>query len=141
MELVDRVAQRLKLRDLRLLETVVRWGSMAKAANQLNLSQPAISKAIAEMEQMLGVRLVERGRHGVEPTPHGRALLKRGVAIFDELRQGIAEIEFLSDPAVGEVRISASEPIAAGLLPYLIDRFSRKYPQIAIYVTHEPIVA
>jgi molybdate transport repressor ModE-like protein len=129
------------LRDLRLLDTVVRWGSMAKAANQLHLSQPAISKAIAEMEQVLGVRLVERGRHGVEPTPHGRALLKRGTAIFDELRQGVAEIEYLSDPTVGEVRVSASEPIAAGLLPYLIDRFSRRYPQISIYVTHEPIVS
>jgi molybdate transport repressor ModE-like protein len=141
MELVDRVAQRLKLRDLRLLDAVVRWGSMAKAAGQLHLSQPAVSKAIAEMEQVLGVRLVERGRQGVEPTPHGRVLLRRGAAIFDELRQGVAEIEFLSDPAVGEVRISASEPIAAGLLPYLIDRFSRQYPQISIYVTHEPIVA
>jgi molybdate transport repressor ModE-like protein len=141
MDLVDRVAQRLKLRDLRLLDTVVRWGSMAKASQQLHLSQPAVSKAIAEMEQMLGVRLVERGRQGVQPTPHGLALLKRGVAIFDELRLGIAEIEFLSDPTVGEVRVSASEPIAAGLLPYLIDRFSRRYPQVSIYVTHEPIVA
>lgn len=141
MELIERVTQKMKLRDLRLLATVVRWGTMAKAADQLHLSQPAISKAIAEMEQLLGVRLIERGRHGVEPTAHGRALLKRGVAIFDELRQGMAEIEFLSDPTVGEVRVSASEPIAAGLLPFLIDRFSRRYPQVSIYVTHEPIVA
>src|SRR5215475_8393063 len=114
MALVDRVVHRFKLRDLRLLDMVVRWGSMAKASNQLHLSQAAISKAIAEMEHVLGVRLIERGRQGVEPTPHGRALLKRGVAIFDELRQGVAEIEFLSDPTVGEVHVSASEPVAAG---------------------------
>ena len=139
MALIDRVAHRLKLRDLRLLDTVVRWGSMAKASNQLHLSQPAVSKAIAEMENLLGVRLVERGRQGIEPTAHGRVLLRRGIAIFDELRQGVAEIEFLSDPTVGEVRISASEPVAAGLLPYLIDRFSRQYPQVAIYVTQAPI--
>ena len=50
MDLTERVARRLKLRDLRLFETVVRVGSMVKAANQLHLSQPAVSKAIAEME-------------------------------------------------------------------------------------------
>jgi DNA-binding transcriptional LysR family regulator len=105
------------------------------------LSQPAVSKAVAEMEQLLGVRLIERGRLGVEPTPHGRALLRRGTAIFDELRQGVAEIEYLSDPAVGEVRVSASEPIAAGLLPYLIDRFSRQYPKVSIHVTQSPIAS
>ena len=68
MELIDRVAHRLKLRDLRLFETVVRLGGMAKAANRLHLSQPAIFKAIAEMELMLNVRLIDRGRLGVEPT-------------------------------------------------------------------------
>src|SRR5262249_54495939 len=106
MQLVDRVSQRLKLRDLRLLDAVVRWKSMAKAATQLNVTQPAVSKAIAEMEHTLGVRLLDRSRQGIEPTPYGRALLKRGAAIFDELRQGVREIEFLSDPAAGEVRIS-----------------------------------
>jgi len=141
MASIDRVTHRLKLRDLRLLDTVVRWGSMAKASNQLHLSQPAVSKAVAEMEQLLGVRLIERGRMGVEPTPHGRALLKRGIAIFDELRQGIADLEHLSDPTAGEVRISASEPVAIGLLPHLIDRCSRAYPKVSIYVTQAPIAS
>jgi DNA-binding transcriptional LysR family regulator len=139
MDLVDRVAHRLKLRDLRLLDAVVRWRSMAKAASQLNLSQPAVSKAIAEMEHTLGVRLVDRGRQGVEPTPHGRALLKRGVAIFDELRQGVSEIETLSDPTAGAVRIAASEPMSAGVLPVILARLSQQYPRISIYVTQLPI--
>jgi len=141
MDLVDRVAARLKLRDLRLLDTVVRWGSMAKAANQLNLSQPAVSKAIAQMEEMLGVRLIDRGRQGVEPTPHGLALLRRGLAIHDELRQGIAEIEHLSDPTAGEVRVAAPEPIAAGLLTVLIAQFTRKYPRASVYVTQTPVAS
>ena len=132
MDLIDRVAHRLKLRDLRLLDTVVRWGSMAKAAKHLNLSQPAVSKAIAEMEHVLGVRLIDRGRQGVEPTPHGLALLKRGVAIYDELRQGVAEIEFLSDPTAGEVRIAASEPFTAGLVTSLVARFTRRYPRASV---------
>jgi DNA-binding transcriptional LysR family regulator len=139
MDLTDRVAQRLKLRDLRLLDVVVRSKSMARAAAQLNLSQPAVSKAISEMEQVLGVRLLDRSRQGAEPTPYGRALLKSAVAIFDDLRQGVREIEFLSDPAAGDVRIAATEPIASGLLPIVIARLTRQYPRISIYMTQSPI--
>ena len=112
---------------------------MARAATQLNITQPAVSKAIAEMERTLGVRLLDRSRQGIEPTPYGRALLKRGAAIFDELWQGVREIEFLSDPAAGEVRISTSEPFAAGLLPIVIARLSQRYPRVSIYVTQSPI--
>jgi DNA-binding transcriptional LysR family regulator len=139
MDLTDQVAQRLKLRDLRLLDVVVRSKSMARAATQLNLTQPAVSKAISEMEHVLGVRLVDRSRQGVEPTPYGRALLKSAVAIFDDLRQGVREIEFLSDPAAGDVRIAATEPIASGVLPIVVARIARQYPRISVYVTQSPI--
>ena len=139
MELIDRVSHRLKLRDLRLLDAVVRSKSIARAAVQLNLTQPAVSKALSELEHMLGVRLVDRSRQGVEPTPYGRALLRSGVAIFDDLRQGVREIEFLSDPTAGDVRISASEPVAAGVLPIIVDRLARQYPRMSIYVTQSPI--
>jgi DNA-binding transcriptional LysR family regulator len=139
MELIDRVTHRLKLRDLRLLDAVVRSKSIARAAAQLNLTQPAVSKALSELEHMLGVRLVDRSRQGVEPTPYGRALLKSGVAMFDDLRQGVREIEFLSDPAAGDVRIAATEPIAAGVLPIIVTHLARQYPRISIYVTQSPI--
>ena len=139
MELIDRVAHRLKLRDLRLLDTVVRSKSIAKAAVQLNLTQPAVSKALSQLEHMLGVRLVDRSRQGAEPTSYGRALLKSGVAIFDDLRQGVREIEFLSDPAAGDVRIAVTEPIAAGVLPIIVGRIARQYPRISIYVTQSPV--
>src|SRR5204862_3205264 len=139
MELIDRVAYRLKLRDLRLLETVVRLRSMAKAAIQLNISQPAVSKAIAELEHVLGVRLVDRSRQGIEPTPHGRALLKRGAIIFDELRQGVTELEFLSDPTAGEVRIGGRSATAVGIIAAVIDRLARRYPRVSFHVvTPEP---
>src|ERR1700704_4704774 len=98
---MERTGRRLKLRDLRILMTVVECGTMGKAAARLAGSQPVVSKAIADLEHALGVRLLDRSRRGVEPTPYGRALIKRGVAIFDEMRQGIEEIEFLSDPTAG----------------------------------------
>src|SRR5262245_14671336 len=95
-----RVDRRLKLRELQVLSVVVESGSMVKAAGQLGLSQPAVSAAIANLEEALGVRLLDRGPRGVEPTIYSQALLKRGRIAFDELRQGLRDIDFLLDPAV-----------------------------------------
>ncbi len=99
MDWVDRIGRRVKLRDLHVLLAVTQWGSMAKAARHLSTSQPVISKTIAELEHALGVRLLDRSPQGIVPTMYGRALMSRGLAIFDELREGIKEIEFLADPA------------------------------------------
>src|SRR4026209_1945531 len=84
-----RVERRVSLRDLRVLVSVIESGSMGKAAKLLATSQPAISRSIADLEHAFGVRLLERSAHGVEPTRYGNALLKRGIAMFDELGQGV----------------------------------------------------
>src|SRR5438067_7541101 len=102
MQWEERIGRRLKLRDLHILLAVVQWGSMAKAAAELAISQPAVSKAIADMEYMLGLKLLDRTRRGIEPTIYGRSLIRRGLAVFDELRQGVKELEFLADPTAGE---------------------------------------
>jgi DNA-binding transcriptional LysR family regulator len=107
---------------------------MAKAAKDLALTQPAVSKAIAEMEHTLGVRLLDRTSRGVEPTPYGRALLKWGGVIVDDLHQAVKEVEFLADPTAGELRIGAHEPMLMGLLPVVLDRLSRQFPRIAFHV-------
>jgi DNA-binding transcriptional LysR family regulator len=130
----DRILHRLKLRDLRILLAVTQTGSMAKAATQLATSQPAVSRAISDMEATLGVSLLNRSSQGVEPTPYGQALIKRGIAVFDELRQGVKEIEFIADPTVGEVRIGATSSLSAGLVAAVIDRMSRKYPRVSFRV-------
>jgi DNA-binding transcriptional LysR family regulator len=111
MKWTDRIGRRLKLSDLHLFITVAEMGSMGKAAERLAISQPAVSKAIADLEHTLGVRLLDRTAAGVMPTAYGRALLKRSVGAFDELRQGIKDMEFLADPTVGEVRIGCPEAI------------------------------
>jgi DNA-binding transcriptional LysR family regulator len=134
MRWADRIGRRLKLRDLHVLSAVVQWGSMAKAAQHLAVSQPVVSAAIADLEHTIGVRLLDRTRRGIEPTIYGRALLKHGTVAFDALKQGIKEIEFLADPTVGELRIGCPEWIAAGLLPVIIDRMSQKHPGIVFHV-------
>ena len=97
----DRIKRNFKLRDLDILMVVLQTGAMARAAAQLHMSQPAVSKAIAALEHTLGVRLLHRGRRGVEATPYGTVLVQHGFAMFDELRRSVEDIEFISDPAEG----------------------------------------
>src|SRR5689334_2700950 len=111
---LTRIERRLKLHHLRVLMAVVQMGSMHKAAEHLGTSQPAVSRSISDLEHALGVRLLDRSRVGVEATQYGRAIIKRGVAVFDELRQGVKDIEFLADPTAGELRIGCTEGVASG---------------------------
>jgi DNA-binding transcriptional LysR family regulator len=130
----DRVRRRLKLRDLDILLAVVQTGSMGKAASALNMSQPAVSKAIACLESTLGVRLLDRSRQGVEPTPYGRALIKRGVAMFDELRQGVEDIASLTDPTVGQIRMGGSEHTISAIYSPVVHRFSTQHPRMSFHI-------
>src|SRR5262245_20681864 len=134
MDITDRIERRLKLHDLRVLMSVVQAGSMSKAAERLGTAQPALSRSIAELEHALGVRLLDRGPRGVEPTNYGRALIKRGIAVFDELRQGVKDIEFLSDPTAGDLRVGAGEGVANGPVLEVIERLSRQYPRVSIHL-------
>src|ERR1700722_5607098 len=131
----DRVRRRLKLRDVDILLSVIQTGSMGKAAAALNMSQPAVSKAIAYLEQTLGVRLLDRSRQGVEPTPYGRALVKGGLAMFDELRQGVHEIASLTDPTVGEIRMGGSEHTISAIYSPVIHRLSNRHPRMSFHVS------
>jgi len=130
----DRIGRRMKLHDLHVLMAVVQAGGMGKAARRLNTSQSAISRSIAELEHAFGVRLLDRSRQGVEPTQYGRALLGCGAAVFDELRQGVKSIEFLTDPTVGEIRVASNEFIIAGLIATVFGGLRQQYPGIAIEV-------
>jgi DNA-binding transcriptional LysR family regulator len=130
----ERTKRRLKLRDLDILLAVVETGSMGKAASRRNITQPAVSKAIVELEDALGVKLLDRSRRGVVPTEFGTALAKRSVAIFNDLRQGVQDIDFLSDPTKGEIRIGTTQPLAVALVCPIIDRLSGKYPQTFFHI-------
>src|SRR5437016_3629797 len=138
VQLSDRIGRRMKLQDLHVLMTVVQSGSMGKAAERLNTSQPNISRSIAELEHALGVRLLDRHRQGIEPTEYGRALLNCGVAVFDDLQQGVKTIEFLADPAAGEVRIGCTPILGASFVSAVIDRLSRHYPRIVFHLVTAP---
>jgi DNA-binding transcriptional LysR family regulator len=134
VQLSDRIGLRMKLHDLHVLMAVVQAGSMSKAAALLNTSQPAVSRSIAELERTLSVRLLERNPHGIEPTAYGRALLDGGVAVFDDLRQTVKNIEFLADPTAGEVRIGCTPILAASFVSAVVDRLSRRQPRMVFHL-------
>lgn len=127
------IGRHLRLRDLHAFFTVVQCRSMAKAALQLGVSQPAVSKVIADLEHALGVRLLDRSPQGVEPTVFGNALLRRGTAAFDELKQGIRDIEYLADPTIGEVNIGCPTNLSSTLMLQIAAQFMQKYPRVLLH--------
>src|SRR5262245_59009410 len=129
------IGRRLKLRDLHVFAIVVQRGNMAKAAAELGVSQPTVSEVIADLEHALGVRLFDRSRQGGEPTIYGTALLRRVKVAFDELRQGVRDIEFLTDFTAGEVRIGCPESLATVLVSPAVHRFARQYPRVSVNMT------
>jgi DNA-binding transcriptional LysR family regulator len=126
----DLIGQRIKLQHLKIVRAVADWGSMAKAAKHLAISQPVVSKVVADLEDLLGVRLFDRSPQGVEPTAYGRALLRRCITIFDDLRTSVDEIKFMADPTAGELRIGSTEPLLAGLGRAVMERLWHRYPRI-----------
>ena len=127
------IGRRLRLRDLHVFAKVVHLGSMAKAAAQMRVTQPAVSQVIADLEHALGVSLLDRSPQGVTPTIYGETLMKGGAAAFDDLRQTIRQIEFLANPTAGEVRIGCPETVAALIAP-VFEQLSRRYPDVVLHV-------
>ena len=130
----DRIGRRVKLRDLHVLLAVAETRSMAKAAQRLAISQPVVSKTIADLEHAVGVRLFDRTSQGVEPTAYGHSFIHCGTAVFDEMRRGVQDIEFLADPTAGEVRIGVGPPFV-DFVTAAVARLASRYPHIQWYVT------
>ena len=139
MKWMDRIGRRVKLRDLHIALAVAQAGSMTRAAEELAVSYPVVSKTISELEHTLGVKLFDRSISGVAPTHYGLALLESGAAVFDEMRKGLQRIEFIKQPDAGELRIGSSIVADAGLLPATIEQFSKEFPRAVLHVAPENI--
>lgn len=133
MEIDQQIGRRLKLKDLQTLAAVCRAGSMAKAAGQLAMSQAAISKALLEMERSLGFNVLERSASGVEPTTAGQVLLERSRVVFDELGEGLREINAFADPTRGHVRLGTTEAML-GLVTQVVGRLAQAHPGVSLDV-------
>ena len=128
------LSRRVKLRELDVFIAVAQRGSMAGAAADLGITQPAVSEMMSNLEQALGVRLLDRSSRGVTPTIYGQVLLRGGRAAMDDLRQSIQEMRFLADPTAGDVRVGCPETVAT-LLPPIVERLSKKHPRVLVHVS------
>ncbi|MHC2338040.1 LysR family transcriptional regulator [Bradyrhizobium sp. USDA 4454] len=136
MEWSDRIGLRIRLRDLHIVMAVAEAGGMAKAAQKLAISHPVVSKTISDLEQTLKVKLFDRTTQGVELTEYGRALLSCSVNVFEEMRQGLKRIEFLTDPTSGELAIGCPEIMNASMIPAISERLLQQHPRVQLRVIH-----
>ncbi len=120
----------LNLHLLRMFSTVVRSGSFSKAAEILNISQPAISKGVRDFELQVGCRLLNRSPKGVVPTPEGLALSRRAEALFAVERAAEEELSALRGLHNGSLRIGASTTIATYMIPRYLGAFHRTFPGV-----------
>lgn len=130
--LIQRLPRHLKMSELRVFVAVLEHRSFRKAAAVLHLSQPAITKAVAGLEQTLGVRLFDRVANGVEPTVHGHSFAPRALAIFDELRRAAQDLTLLSSGAVGTLRLGTVPMPAIPFVPLAVNRLLDAHPGVQL---------
>ena len=140
MNWIDRIGRRVKLRDLHIFLTIAQTGTMGRAAAALSVSQPVISKSIAELESALQVRLFDRTARGIVLTSYGEAMMQCGRAVFDDLQRGVKTIEYLDDPSSGHLHIGCTQFGAMGLVPLVINRLVVRHPGLQLHVsTADPV--
>ncbi|MCD9606550.1 LysR substrate-binding domain-containing protein [Raoultella planticola] len=127
-------SQRIRLRHLHTFVAVAQQGTLGRAAETLNLSQPALSKTLNELEQLTGTRLFERGRLGAQLTLVGEQFLTHAVKVLDALNtagQALNRKEGLNNDVV---RIGALPTAALGILPTVIGQFHKQQKDITLQV-------
>ena len=117
---------------------VARAGSVSRAAKELSISQPAVSQAIKQLENFLGVELFQRASKGVRLTGEGQLLFTYVAKGYEQIELGVQKVRQMQNLELGEIRIGASDmTLQFYLLPYL-ERFHESYPDIKVNVTNAP---
>ncbi len=125
---------RIRLRHLRCFVAVAQERTLARAAGRLQLSQPAVSKTLAELEELGGRRLVERGRAGTQLTPAGEEFLRYAVDVTQALESAAVALSGAAVPAAPAVRVAALPTVAGGLLAEAIARLRVRRPHAGVSV-------
>lgn len=132
--IVERVLTRLKLKQLRLLVAVGKHNNIQNAARELNVSQPAATKMIKDLELDFEVQLFERTNRGVLPTPFGEALIRHGKLIFAQVSSAAQELDDLNEGSSGRVVVGTLLAASPHLLPMAIEKVIADRPKVAIKV-------
>ncbi|MGK7474850.1 LysR substrate-binding domain-containing protein [Salmonella enterica] len=127
-------SQRIRLRHLHTFVAVAQQGTLGRAAETLNLSQPALSKTLNELEQLTGTRLFERGRLGAQLTVPGEQFLTHAVKVLDALNTAGQALNRKEGASADVVRIGALPTAALGILPAAIGRFHQQQKSTSLQV-------
>ncbi|EBY8091800.1 LysR family transcriptional regulator [Salmonella enterica subsp. enterica serovar Ordonez] len=127
-------SQRIRLRHLHTFVAVAQQGTLGRAAETLNLSQPALSKTLNELEQLTGTRLFERGRLGAQLTVPGEQFLTHAVKVLDALNTAGQALNRTEDASADVVRVGALPTAALGILPAAIGRFHQQQKSTSLQV-------
>ncbi len=126
--------QRIRLRHLHTFVAVAQQGTLGRAAETLNLSQPALSKTLNELEQLTGTRLFERGRLGAQLTLPGEQFLTHAVRVLDALNTAGQALNQREESQTDVVRIGALPTAALGILPAVIGPFHKQQMETTLQV-------
>ncbi|PDO85681.1 LysR substrate-binding domain-containing protein [Kosakonia pseudosacchari] len=127
-------SQRIRLRHLHTFVAVAQQGTLGRAAETLNLSQPALSKTLNELEQLTGKRLFERGRMGAQLTLVGEQFLTHAVRVLDAVNIAGQSLSHKTELKNDLIRIGALPTAALGILPAVIGQLHKQQPDITIQV-------
>jgi LysR family nitrogen assimilation transcriptional regulator len=125
----------MDLRSLRYFLYVKRLGSFTRAAAELNIAQPSLSRQIKQLEEELGVELLVRQARGVVPTRAGEMLAKKAELLADIVRGIKGEITDNAPPITGRLSVAFPPFVGVLLVPPIVDRFQRQYPNVSIHFT------
>lgn len=124
----------MKLSHLHIVAAVAERGSLRAAARQLGVAQPALTRAVREIERELGAPLFERRPRGAVLTPIGEMFHRRAIAVLAELRRAREEIDQARGEAAGQVSVALSTAAQIALFPDALAAFRRRYPEVVLSI-------
>ncbi|MEC3767827.1 MULTISPECIES: LysR substrate-binding domain-containing protein [Cupriavidus] len=139
MDAIGFLRSGLKLRHLRLVIALEEHRQVARVANAMNITQPAVSKALAEVEEGLGYPLFVRRPRGIEPTPHGMIFVSYAQSILDELDRAGDELLALGQGACASIAVGAMPGSTLALAPRIIALAKARMPTLNIAVYEAPM--
>lgn len=129
--------RRIKFRHLDAFSAIARAGSLKRAADELNLSQPSISKTLKELEDILGVALMERDRAGAKLTQEGEVFLQFAEQCTAALRHGLRSVR-AGGAAAAHLKVGVLPSVASSLLPRAVLSFARTSPDTLLALHEGP---
>ncbi len=129
---------RIKYRHLECFLEVIRQGSVVRAADVLSLTQPAVSKKLKELEEILGVRLLERSKKGIELTHYGNLFLEHASTSVAALREGAERVNQALVTGQQKLSIGVLPTVATSVLPEAVKRFRSNNVDVRLHLVSGP---